>query len=361
MAAISRKKQAAVRNSKLASTAQNRVSAKTNKTSEIVEAVVATQRVMRNPAPKISTRVSSDGRVRIRHREFVSDIFGSVNYNVVGFSVNPGLATTFPWLNIMAVAYESYKFLNLSFHYETLAPTTAVGTVMMAADFDPTDNAPDSKTSLMSYQDACRGPIWGEFNMVASSGNLSKMKQKFLRFGNLPAGQNVLLFDACTFYVATQQCANTSAIGELYVEYDVELITPQLDLTAYAVATAARAISTAGTTVALPLGSGALTLTGGVPIVYDRITGATNLSVPGQYLLSYSVLGTGLTSSVATATGSAGTTVSVVSSAFSATSVQVTVLFKCVNTTDTITLVLNGAGTITSTNLRVAYYATLLG
>jgi len=350
-----------VRNSKLAPTAQNRASAITKKTSEIVEAVVATQRVMRNPAPKISTRVSSDGRVRIRHREYITDIFGSVNYNVVSFSVNPGLATTFPWLNIMAVAYESYKFSNLSFHYETLAPTTSVGTVMMAADFDPTDTAPDSKTSLMSYQDACRGPIWGEFNMVASSGNLSKMKQKFLRFGNLATGQDVLLFDACTFYVATQQCANTNAIGELYVEYDVELITPQLDLTAYAVATSARAISSAGQTVALPLGNGALTTSGGVPILYNTTTGALTLTVPGQYLLTYSVFGTSITSTAATATGSSGTTVSVVSNAFSATAVIVTVLYKCVNTTDTITLTLNGAGTITSSTLRVAYYATQLG
>lgn len=78
-----------------------------------------------------------------------------INYGAASYTTNPGLSSSFPWLNIEAGQWERYKFLELEFHYEsTIGVTNAnsVGYVGMMFDPDPTDPNPPNAEIFRNNQ-----------------------------------------------------------------------------------------------------------------------------------------------------------------------------------------------------------------
>lgn len=193
----------------------------------IVRAPVAQSRIKTTPAPRVE-RSKNNGDVVIRHREFIGDIPGSVAFAVNTYPVNPGLSSTFPWLSQQASQYESYRFLRLNFEFQTMSSTATPGTVMAAVDYDPADSAPVSKTQLAAYRKFVRSAPWQDFGNHSLKEDLSKRKSYFIRRGTLTANQDVQLYDTGNLFLATQGQADNSAVGELYVDYEVQLMTPQL-------------------------------------------------------------------------------------------------------------------------------------
>jgi hypothetical protein len=137
------------------------------------------------------------------------------------------MAATFAWLSSLAQNYESYRFNSLAFVIETQCPTSTAGSIQMAMDFDAADSSPVTKQALMSYHDAVRSPAWGDCRFVADKQDLVKFgSQRFIRSTSLSANQDIKTYDVGNLWVATSGGAGVVA-GELYVEYDVELMTPQ--------------------------------------------------------------------------------------------------------------------------------------
>lgn len=202
----------------------NRAAAKREPT---VRAPVATTRIKTTPAPRVQ-RSKKNGDVVVCHREFITDIPGSVAFATNAFPVNPGLASVFPWLSQQAAQYESYRFRKLNFAFQTMSSTATSGTVMAAVDYDPADSAPTTKTQLAAYRKFVRSAPWADFENHSLQEDLSKRKSYFVRRGALSATQDVQLFDTGNFFLATQGQADASPVGELYVDYEVELMTPQL-------------------------------------------------------------------------------------------------------------------------------------
>jgi len=178
-------------------------------------------------SPSILSAYTGDGRVRIRHREYIADVAGSVAFAATAYVVNPGIAVTFPWLSIIAANFESYKFNNLCFQFSTEKSASTNGSLMIAIDFDANDATPTTKTVMMSYHNAVRCPVWSETKYVTDKPDLLKLPQHFIRAG-VVSGTDLKTYDVGNLFVATSGCADTTALGELYVIYDVELITPQL-------------------------------------------------------------------------------------------------------------------------------------
>lgn len=326
-------------------------------TVKTVTAPVAIAKVDKITRPMYNmTKNSTDGRVCIRHKEYVADVPGSVLFSAITYGINPGLPLAFPWLNTISVGYESYRFKRLSYIFNSSKSTATNGSVMMAVDFDPTDAAPTTKSQMLAYNNAIRGPAWQTFEYKCSAQDLAKFNQKFLRYGTLSSTQDALLYDVGTFFIATSGFADTSVIGELHVDYEVELITPQFDLTAYANATAAKLVAT-GPTTALWLGTAA-TATGGVSTSYSA--GALSVLVPGQYLFVYTITGTGLVAPATPSLTSTGNTFSLISTTQSAT--QCTHVFAAqIDTSAPITAsYITSATTVTAATLRIAYYASSL-
>lgn len=197
------------------------VSARTNQP-------VARTNVRPTTSPKI--RNVREGCV-VSHREFIYDVTRNTNvFSTDAFSVNPGLASTFPWLSQIAGRFESYTFERLDFVYETVCSTTTVGSIMMAMDFDAADAAPANKVQIMSYAGATRSAPWQPVRFVSSAIDRKKMVvERYTRTGALSGGVDIKTYDVGNFFLSTFGISGANvALGELYVEYTVRLRTPQI-------------------------------------------------------------------------------------------------------------------------------------
>lgn len=163
---------------------------------------------------------------RVKHTEYVYDVPGSTGFAAQGLAINPGQPGLFPWLYKIASRYEKYRFTDLQFIFQTEKSTATNGTVIIAVDYDASDDAPLTKTQLLQNEDKERGAPWQKFRLACSKHNLRDTLAKFVRPGAYPGGSDPKTYDLGTLYVATSGMADTSAVGELYVSYEVEFSTP---------------------------------------------------------------------------------------------------------------------------------------
>jgi hypothetical protein len=190
------------------------------------------KRSIRPPAA-IGTVLRTKGvmrRLRLKHREFVKDVtFDGTANELEIHSVNPALAF-FPWLSGVAVQFESYIFHNLEFEWIPAVGTDTTGSVAIIPDYDSADdNTSLGKQRLLSFQDAVRGPIWQPFRCVCSKGNLRKMKTYYTRKAPLVGSLDIKTYDVCQVILSKTTPTAHTAAGELWVNYDVTLLTPQLN------------------------------------------------------------------------------------------------------------------------------------
>jgi hypothetical protein len=138
--------------------------------------------------------------------------------------VNPG-RDTFPWLNAIAMRFESYKFLQLRFLFCSSLGTDNDGMISMHPDYDPEDdNSPLTKSRLHCFKDSVRMPIWSSQTLTCSKQELNKRKTYFCR----DRGMGDRLNDVCQLHIVTDT-SHSGVVGELWVEYFVELQTPQIE------------------------------------------------------------------------------------------------------------------------------------
>lgn len=175
--------------------------------------------------PKISASARS---TRIVHRELLTTIIGSVAFaNFGSYQVNPGIAATFPWLSTQASGWEQYRFHRLCFEYITRSATTAVGSVILAPDYDALDSAPSSELIATSYRDATEDVPWKDQSCVWDPLAMHPIgPKKYIRSG-LVANADLKTYDVGTQHVCTTGQSGTDAIGKLWVCYDVEFFVPQ--------------------------------------------------------------------------------------------------------------------------------------
>lgn len=197
--------------------------------SKFVEAPIAKSMTRRTQKPFMETKPNGDAH--IRHREYVADIVAGTGtasvFTTTTYAVNPGQATTFPWLSRISTNYESYSFNSLRFDYETEAPSTLGGTLVLTLDYDASDPPPTSKQQAMTYRSAVRSAPWSACQHTSIKEDLHKSKTNFIRPGLQPAGTDIKTYDIGNLFAISQGVSTASAVlGELYVEYDVVLMTP---------------------------------------------------------------------------------------------------------------------------------------
>jgi hypothetical protein len=227
---------------------------------------------------------AGDGRVRVTHREYLGEVAGSVAFAATSYSLNPGLAAVFIWLSSLAQNFESYLFRKFRLCFETEKSSSTNGTVMLALDFNAADAAPGSKQALMALHNAVRSEVWHECVYNADKADLEKFgKQRFVRTGSLASNLDIKTYDVANMIVATQGCADTTSLGELYLEYDIELITPQAPQAA--VSTGVQTITSTSATV----NSSWFTTSTTVGPVYANVAGNTvTFAIPGVYAVTFS-------------------------------------------------------------------------
>jgi len=301
--------------------------------------------------------VSGNRECRVRHTEYVGEIFGSVNYNVSTYIIQPGLGALFPWLSQMATLYESYMVDKLHFHFRTEKSTSTNGVVMMAVDYDVQDSAPPSKQQLMAYNNAVRTQPWADASYISQSNDFNKVRQRFIRSG-LVANADYKTFDVGNLFVATQGCADTSALGELYVTYDVVFSTPQFDLAGYAAAGSNKSSGGTGITGALILGtSPTLNIAGsGMSITYSTTTGAITFGTVGSYLVNFWITQSALATGTLVPVMTGGSLVSSLTTVNTAALYTVSFTVNVYNLTDSLTFSGLTLTTPSASSLRISSY-----
>jgi hypothetical protein len=188
---------------------------------------------------KAKMTTSPNGDCRIVHREYIADLVSEASnpslFKSDSFPVNPGMSVTFPWLSQIAPRFEKYRFEKLHFDFETEAPTSVGGSVILTLDYDASDAAPVSKVQAMAYKNAVRSPPWEEACHVSAREDLGQQRQYFVRDSAVPANSDVKLYDVGNLFACSQNIltgGSATTLGELYVDYVVVLITPQLNVAA---------------------------------------------------------------------------------------------------------------------------------
>lgn len=181
--------------------------------------------IKRSGLPRLSYLPNGD--CRIRHREFVQDITGQIAQNINTFPINPGLVLLFPWLSRIAGNFESYQFYDLCFRFETEASSASTGTVLLSVDYDASDAPPTTKQQALAYRGAVRSSPWCACVHTSIKEDLTKRKSYFVRAGGLSTSNDITLYDTGNLFVMTIGQVGTAVVGELWVEYDIKLMTPR--------------------------------------------------------------------------------------------------------------------------------------
>lgn len=190
-------------------------------------APVSTGQVVKSSAPLQS--------IRFRHREFITDVVTlavPVSWEYTqSIAINPGLESSCPWLARLGVAFEKYRFHDLRFHYVPTCPSTFSGYVLMAPDYDSKDdNSLLTKGDLLAFGDSGRASIWQSFTVHCTHKNYAHPVERYLRHNAITGAHDIKTYDVCNLEVRVGGTGQVSySVGEIWIEYDVELITPQLN------------------------------------------------------------------------------------------------------------------------------------
>ena len=150
--------------------------------------------------------------------------------------INPANSRTFPWLNQIAGNYEQYFIEGLVFEFRSTSAdalnstNTALGSVMMATQYDVADPVFRSKAEMLNYEYSnSLKPSDNCLHMVECEPSQSVLSGLYTLDGSAPANTDSRLYHLGRFSIATVgfQAANVN-IGELHVTYQIRLLKPKL-------------------------------------------------------------------------------------------------------------------------------------
>jgi len=174
------------------------------------------------------TKMRPNGDITVRHREFFADLLGSQLFTVVRtMAINPGSVNMFPWLSTIATNYESYVFNSLVFTYEATCASITPGNVSLIVDYDPDDPAPTTKVQALAYRGSVNSPSWSSCQHRSDFEDLRKQKTYLVLRGQ-PPSDSLISYSVGRLNIACQGQQDNFPLGNMWVDYDVTLMTPQL-------------------------------------------------------------------------------------------------------------------------------------
>ncbi len=176
-----------------------------------------------------------NGAIRIKHRELVGSVDGNANFNG---RINPADANTFPYLSILARAYDKYKFHGISIYVVSSVPTSAGGRFYLAWDPDSSDATPAGFGAYMAMTHSISMSAWQSGVL-----NIPPSQEKLLEF--FPDD----LKDHGKFWFTSV----ATGTFDIFVEYDVTLSEPNLDMPVQALKSGFESLITNGS---IPFGYG---------------------------------------------------------------------------------------------------------
>jgi hypothetical protein len=225
----------------------------------------------------------------ISHREYLGDVQGTAGFNNTSYPLNPGMASTFPWLATIAQCYQEYRFHGLIFEFRPLitdfVTNGAPGVVVMATNYNADAAIYNTKQEMENSEFAVSvKPTCSLIHGIECELNQTVLPQLYVRSGTPPSGQDLRLYDQGNFQFATQTNP-VQALGELWVSYTVEFFKPVLPTDVGGNVLSYHTSKTPFTNLA-PLGTTVFSSSGDLNV---RVTNGSIL-IPGQPGNSYIVV-----------------------------------------------------------------------
>jgi len=164
------------------------------------------------------------------HREPLLELNGTTGFGITTFNINPGLASSFPWLSAQARGYEAYKFNSIHIEYKhTINEFTGQGMLVMAPDYDSSDSPPTTVIEAEQMIDSKQGAVTRDWIMqLRPRGTGILGPKRYVRSGALASNEDIKTYDVAQVHIITQgQASNDVQIGQLWICYDVTLTEPQ--------------------------------------------------------------------------------------------------------------------------------------
>jgi hypothetical protein len=185
-------------------------------------------------APNIPAMHSTNQTVRIRHKEYIGPIIGSVGFSVRALTINPINEGLFPWLSRIAQSFQQYTIKGMMYHY---VPTSgiaisgsnpALGTVMLQTSYRAGEPVPRDKAEMMNEYWATEGAPNNTF-LHPIECDIREMPFAIHYVGTpSTADQTRLMYDWGSTYIATQGMPAANPVGDLWVTYDIEFKKPEV-------------------------------------------------------------------------------------------------------------------------------------
>lgn len=183
------------------------------------------------------------GDIWVSRSEFVQNIVAtgtagtSTLFQINGFSLNPGLPGTFPWLSQIAQNFTLWDAKGLMFQYkptftESAGTSSSLGKVILCTQYDPDASAFISSVQMENYDyaNSCK-PSDGLIHGCETKNSQQFGNMLYVRTGS--SSRDKIFTDIGTLFVATEgiplAAGQTSCIvGELWVTYHVKLSRAEL-------------------------------------------------------------------------------------------------------------------------------------
>lgn len=184
------------------------------------------------------TNVPSFGEttIRLRAREYITDVSGSTLFLNTAYSINPGNPVLFPWLSSIATKFQQYEFNGLIFEFvstssNALSSTnTALGKVVMATSYNVSDLPfPDVKSALITQFSNMGKPSDNLVHAVECRRSSMVLDNLYVR-STTTAVPDPKFYDIGNFQFITEGMQAVADIGGLWVSYDVTFSKPTLEL-----------------------------------------------------------------------------------------------------------------------------------
>lgn len=184
-------------------------------------------------------KFSKDRRgTRVTEREFIMDISsgalvsGSSDFFNTSFGIVPTNRATFPWLSTIANQFDQWEPHGIVFEFissssEFNGVSQALGTVILASDYDVTDSAYASKQVMENSDYSCS--TRPSNNLVHGIECDPKERPIKLMYTSEPESNDARFNTLANFQVASVGCSTANVkLGELWISYDITFYKKQL-------------------------------------------------------------------------------------------------------------------------------------
>jgi len=323
-----------------------------------VMAPVAKSMVVKVAKPQINTKKDY---IEVSNSELISTSVTAAAAFSVGSSIalNPANSVVFPWLSSVAKNYELYKFSRIKFIYVPFCSTASAGEIMLAFDYDSTDSAPISEQIMSSLKSFSASPVWQSNSVSADLRDMNAFVQwRYVSGASIVGAIDSNDTNAGSFFLASSN-GGGGAVGKLYVEYTVQLKSPQLDVAGSSAQSAYGVyLGGAGIATDVPFGTTRTTTFGGSGLLVvaandSGLKSVIQFNQAGNYMITFTIGGTGLTGAISTSLTS-GISIQNVGGFLSGTTVALyTILVKTTSPGADIEIYGIGNTTITNSTLYI--------